>query len=150
MDIAARFSVFATMFKSDYTESQENKVKITDFPFEVVKFGIKRCYFNVEFNTLVMENNILLLQFFEKYGMEDFKKELENYSIKETTTSNVCSIVNCSLFENSQRLESYCTYFLLKCIKNSTPVPNYASLNNEFAISLLGKSLSTCNSFTTK
>uniref|UniRef100_A0A914XXW2 BTB domain-containing protein n=1 Tax=Panagrolaimus superbus TaxID=310955 RepID=A0A914XXW2_9BILA len=123
--LALRSSVFATMFKSEFKEGQENKVEITDFPFKVVEFGIKSCYIKTEFDTIKMEKNILLLQFFEKYNMEKFKAELENYLIHKISVSNVCSLVKCSELSNSPKLEKHCTEFLLNCMKHSTPVFGY-------------------------
>uniref|UniRef100_A0A914XTI3 BTB domain-containing protein n=1 Tax=Panagrolaimus superbus TaxID=310955 RepID=A0A914XTI3_9BILA len=123
--LAHRSSVFATMFKSEFKEGQENKVEITDFPFEVVEFGIKSCYIKTEFDTIKMEENILLLQFFDKYNMEKYKAELEINLIQKITVSNVCSLVKCSELSNSPKLEKHCTEFLLNCMKHSTPVFGY-------------------------
>uniref|UniRef100_A0A914XRE5 BTB domain-containing protein n=1 Tax=Panagrolaimus superbus TaxID=310955 RepID=A0A914XRE5_9BILA len=124
------------MFKSEFKEGQENKVVITDFPFKVVEFGIKSCYIKTEFNTMKMEENILLLQFFEKYNMEKYKAELEIYLIHKISVSNVCSLVKCSELSNSPKLEKYCTEFLLNCMKNSTPVLDIDSLDPNFALRL--------------
>uniref|UniRef100_A0A914QJP8 BTB domain-containing protein n=1 Tax=Panagrolaimus davidi TaxID=227884 RepID=A0A914QJP8_9BILA len=138
MILAARSSVFLTMFKS---EVKEDKIEITDFPYEVVKVGIMRCYGINEPYNLTMENNMLLLQFFEKYNMQMFKNELEIYLIGQISVLNVCDIVNTSLKAKSPKLKHYCAEYLLNCMRNSTPVPNYVSLDNDFAIQLLGKSL---------
>uniref|UniRef100_A0AC34F457 BTB domain-containing protein n=1 Tax=Panagrolaimus sp. ES5 TaxID=591445 RepID=A0AC34F457_9BILA len=135
--LANRSSVFATMFKTEFKEGQENKVELTDFSFKVVEFGSKRCYYKCDFNTMNIEDNMLLLQFFEKYNMEKFKAELENYLVQNITVSNVCSFVKCSQLSNSPKLEKVCIDFLLKWMKNSTPVLDIDSLDNDFALRLL-------------
>uniref|UniRef100_A0AC35F3U5 BTB domain-containing protein n=1 Tax=Panagrolaimus sp. PS1159 TaxID=55785 RepID=A0AC35F3U5_9BILA len=71
-----RSNVFRAMLNSKMKESNENKVEITDFSFDVVETGIKMIY-NCNFETtLSIEDLIKLLQFFDKYNILSLKLEL--------------------------------------------------------------------------
>uniref|UniRef100_A0A914QVX8 BTB domain-containing protein n=1 Tax=Panagrolaimus davidi TaxID=227884 RepID=A0A914QVX8_9BILA len=103
--LSAVSPVFARMFESGMKESEENKVTIKDFTYEIVETAIKYCYHSSLVTDPTIENKMKVLQFFDKYNIQPFKDDLENFLISEIHESNVCFFSNAALLSNSVKLE---------------------------------------------
>uniref|UniRef100_A0A914QW56 BTB domain-containing protein n=1 Tax=Panagrolaimus davidi TaxID=227884 RepID=A0A914QW56_9BILA len=71
--LRSQSDVFRAMFDSKMKELIENTVEIIDFSFDVVETGIKMIY-NCSFETfLSIDDQMSLLQFFDKYNIPSLK-----------------------------------------------------------------------------
>uniref|UniRef100_A0AC34FQJ1 BTB domain-containing protein n=1 Tax=Panagrolaimus sp. ES5 TaxID=591445 RepID=A0AC34FQJ1_9BILA len=69
------------MCQSGLKEAKENKVKIEDFSFDIVEAAVKLCYHHSLVPHTSLEEKMQLLQFFDKYDIQQLKEDLETYLI---------------------------------------------------------------------
>uniref|UniRef100_A0AC34FKG0 BTB domain-containing protein n=1 Tax=Panagrolaimus sp. ES5 TaxID=591445 RepID=A0AC34FKG0_9BILA len=135
--LVARSPVFARMFESGLKEAKENKVIIEDFSFDIVEAAVKLCYHHSLVPHTSLDDKMKLLQFFDKYEIQQLKNDLEAYMITVIDESNVCKLINCSLLTISLKLEKKCTEFLQDCLQKRKPIANFDLLDKEFANNFL-------------
>uniref|UniRef100_A0AC35GAF1 BTB domain-containing protein n=1 Tax=Panagrolaimus sp. PS1159 TaxID=55785 RepID=A0AC35GAF1_9BILA len=102
---SATSPVFTRAFEPGKKESEENKVTIKDFAYEIVETAIKYCYHSSLVTDPTVENKMKVLQFFDKYDIHLLKDDLENFLISEINESNVCLFSNAAILSNSLKLE---------------------------------------------
>uniref|UniRef100_A0AC34GN30 BTB domain-containing protein n=1 Tax=Panagrolaimus sp. ES5 TaxID=591445 RepID=A0AC34GN30_9BILA len=130
------------MFDSGMKEARENKVKIAGFPYEVVEEAVRFCYDRdhlFAFDILSDDDKMLLLKFSDVYDMASLKTYIESEIEYTVTPDNVCRLANASIKFNAEKLHSRCINYLVKCIKDSTPVANFDILNAILKTELLNK-----------
>uniref|UniRef100_A0A914Q2Z4 BTB domain-containing protein n=1 Tax=Panagrolaimus davidi TaxID=227884 RepID=A0A914Q2Z4_9BILA len=135
--LGAQSPVFDRMFETKMKEGIENRVEITDFPYNIVEAGIKLCYDKTLATLTSMNDACLLLQFYDKYDIQDLKACIESPLIKKLCLSNVCELANVSVITNSLKLKEKSREFLVNCISNDIDVPNFDRLDNDFANDLI-------------
>uniref|UniRef100_A0A914Y3L5 BTB domain-containing protein n=1 Tax=Panagrolaimus superbus TaxID=310955 RepID=A0A914Y3L5_9BILA len=132
------------MFQSKIDKTEENKITITAFEFEIVEIAIKYFY---GINITVFLNisyGIKLLQFADVYGISDLKKSMESYLYHQKSPMNICEIVNASILSNSIKLREHCFDYFIECMKKSVFIKDLDILNNDFVLNLLKASFSHC------
>uniref|UniRef100_A0AC35GUK2 BTB domain-containing protein n=1 Tax=Panagrolaimus sp. PS1159 TaxID=55785 RepID=A0AC35GUK2_9BILA len=95
--LAARSTIFAKMFESGMKEAKENKVVIKDFSYDIVEKAIKLFYHQSLVPHTTLEEKTKLLQFFDKYDIQQLKDDLEKHLISIIDVSNVCRLTNAAL-----------------------------------------------------
>uniref|UniRef100_A0AC35F1M9 BTB domain-containing protein n=1 Tax=Panagrolaimus sp. PS1159 TaxID=55785 RepID=A0AC35F1M9_9BILA len=133
--LSTRSSVFARMFKSGMKEAKENKVEIEDFSYAIVEMGVKLCYHHSLVPRTNLEEKMKLLQFFDKYDMQQLKDNYESQLIREIDESNVCILANISLLSNCTKLKERCADFIRDCMKTK-PIKDLDSLDTDFAMKM--------------
>uniref|UniRef100_A0AC34FXC1 BTB domain-containing protein n=1 Tax=Panagrolaimus sp. ES5 TaxID=591445 RepID=A0AC34FXC1_9BILA len=129
--------VFVAMFQSEMKEGQEKKIEIKDFSFGIIEKAIKLCYHQSLVTDATLEDEIKLLQFFDKYDIQPLKNDLEAKLISEIDETTVCRFINASLLSNALKLEKKCTKFLQICLDKKTPILDIRILDRDFAMKLL-------------
>uniref|UniRef100_A0A914PQJ4 BTB domain-containing protein n=1 Tax=Panagrolaimus davidi TaxID=227884 RepID=A0A914PQJ4_9BILA len=140
--LGSQSNVFRAMFNSKMKESIENKVEITDFSFNVVETGIKMIY-NCNFeSTLSFEDLMKLLQFFDKYNIQELKDKVESLLIAQISAANVCLLTNASIISNSPNLKNKCMDFLMDSFfASKTPLNDIQILDKDILVQILQNSL---------
>uniref|UniRef100_A0A914R2G0 BTB domain-containing protein n=1 Tax=Panagrolaimus davidi TaxID=227884 RepID=A0A914R2G0_9BILA len=131
--LGAQSPVFDRMFETKMKEGIENRVEITDFPYNIVEAGIKLCYDKTLATLTSMNDACLLLQFYDKYDIQDLKACIEAQLIQKLSLPNVCELANVSIITNSSKLKEKSREFLVNCISNDIYVPNFDCLDDDFA-----------------
>uniref|UniRef100_A0AC34FMJ8 BTB domain-containing protein n=1 Tax=Panagrolaimus sp. ES5 TaxID=591445 RepID=A0AC34FMJ8_9BILA len=134
--LATRSPVFTKMFESGLKEAREKKVKIEDFSFDIVEKAIKLCYHHSLVPHTSLDDKMKLLQFFDKYDIQQLKNNLEAYLITVINELTVCRLATCSLLSNSPKLEGKCAKFLQSCF-GTKPIADFDLLDRDFALKLL-------------
>uniref|UniRef100_A0A914Q5A6 BTB domain-containing protein n=1 Tax=Panagrolaimus davidi TaxID=227884 RepID=A0A914Q5A6_9BILA len=134
--LAARSPVFSRMFQSGMKESKENKVVIEDFSFNVVEKAIKLCYHQSLVPHTTLKEKTKLLQFFDKYNIQQLKDDLEKHLISVIDVSNVCRLTNAALISNAPKLEMKCSEFLWCSLNERNPICDFDLLDKEFALKM--------------
>uniref|UniRef100_A0A914PVY4 BTB domain-containing protein n=1 Tax=Panagrolaimus davidi TaxID=227884 RepID=A0A914PVY4_9BILA len=135
--LGAQSPVFDRMFETKMLEGIENRVEITDFPYNIVEAGIKLCYDKTLATLTSMEDACLLLQFYDKYDIQDLKASIETQLIHKISLPNVCALANVSIITNSLKLKEKSRDILVNCISNDICVPNFDRLDDDFANDLI-------------
>uniref|UniRef100_A0AC34FX30 BTB domain-containing protein n=1 Tax=Panagrolaimus sp. ES5 TaxID=591445 RepID=A0AC34FX30_9BILA len=133
------------MFQSGLKEAKENEVDIKDFSYDVVKKAIKLCYHHSLVTYISLEEKIKLLQFLDKYEIQQLKTSLEAYSVKSVDDSNVCKLINCSLISNALQLQQKCGEFLQTRLQERAPISDLNLLDKDFALNFLQNSFCNVN-----
>uniref|UniRef100_A0A914Q399 BTB domain-containing protein n=1 Tax=Panagrolaimus davidi TaxID=227884 RepID=A0A914Q399_9BILA len=129
-------NVFRAMFNSKMKESNEKKVEITDFSFDVVETGIKMIY-NCNFETtLSMKDLMKLLQFFDKYNIPSLKDKVVPLLISQISAANVCRLTNASILSNSLKLKYKCMEFLADSFASKTPLSDIQILDKDILVTV--------------
>uniref|UniRef100_A0AC35EY46 BTB domain-containing protein n=1 Tax=Panagrolaimus sp. PS1159 TaxID=55785 RepID=A0AC35EY46_9BILA len=132
-------NVFRAMFDSKMKESVENKVEIIDFSFDVVETGIKMIY-HCNFETfLSIDDQLSLLQFFDKYNISSLKNKVEPLLITQISAANVCRLTNASILSNSLKLKNKCMEFLLNSFASKTPLSDIEILDKDILVKVFQK-----------
>uniref|UniRef100_A0A914QEU3 BTB domain-containing protein n=1 Tax=Panagrolaimus davidi TaxID=227884 RepID=A0A914QEU3_9BILA len=135
--LRSRSNVFRAMFNSNMKESMENKVEIKDFSFEIVETGIKMIY-NCNFETsLSTDDQLSLLQFFDKYNIPSLKDKVESLLIAQISAANVCRLTNSSILSDSLKLKYKCMDFLEKSFVTKLPLSDIEILDKDIALKIL-------------
>uniref|UniRef100_A0A914YZP8 BTB domain-containing protein n=1 Tax=Panagrolaimus superbus TaxID=310955 RepID=A0A914YZP8_9BILA len=122
--------VMVALFESGMKESDENKMDIEDFPFEIVDEAVNLCYNSDVLPNFVLEDKILLYRFADKYEIKSYMA-IEKDLIKKLTPSNVVQLIHFSkAFQ--PKLHQSCIDFLLKCAEKHIPVLGIESLGEHF------------------
>uniref|UniRef100_A0AC35FNN0 BTB domain-containing protein n=1 Tax=Panagrolaimus sp. PS1159 TaxID=55785 RepID=A0AC35FNN0_9BILA len=138
--LCSRSNVFRAMFNSSMKESIENKVEIKDFSFDIVETGVKMIY-NCNFETsLSIDDQLSLLQFFDKYNLLKLKDKIESYLISQISAANVCRLTNSSILSNSLKLKNKCMEFLMIALASKTPLNDIEILDKDIALQILQNS----------
>jgi hypothetical protein len=142
--LASRSPVFDKMIETDMKEKREGKVEIVDFDPDTVEAAVEYCYDqDITYRCDDLTIALPLLQFAEKYDMNDLKKEIETYLIKESLSpENVVEISNAAIISNSPILRRFCSDALLIFMRQGIQVEKRDVLDGEFAKELLDKALS--------
>uniref|UniRef100_A0A914PM31 BTB domain-containing protein n=1 Tax=Panagrolaimus davidi TaxID=227884 RepID=A0A914PM31_9BILA len=134
--LSSRSPVFDRMLKTNMKEKAEGKVEIIYFNYETVNAAIVFCYdqnispfLDANFPT----NAFSLLQFAEKYFINDLQETIENFLAKSVSPLNIVEITNTAIEKYSTKLANYCFNHYLIFFKQEIPVENMDSLNKEFA-----------------
>jgi hypothetical protein len=135
--LTLRSPVFAKMFQSGMKEAKENKVVIKDFSFDIVEKAIKLCYHQSLVGATTLEDKMQLLQFFDKYEIQQLKNDLEIYLISLTDVVTVCRLTNAALISNARKLEGKCAEFLRECFLQRNPICDFDLLDKDFAMNFL-------------
>uniref|UniRef100_A0A914QIQ3 BTB domain-containing protein n=1 Tax=Panagrolaimus davidi TaxID=227884 RepID=A0A914QIQ3_9BILA len=132
-------NVFRAMFNSNMKETIDNKVEITDFSFDVVETGIKMIY-NCDFETsLSIDDQLSLLQFFDKYNLPSLKEKVEQLLIDHISAANVCRLTNASILSNSLKLKKKCMEFLMDSFASKTPISDIEILDKDILVKVFQK-----------
>uniref|UniRef100_A0A914QPI7 BTB domain-containing protein n=1 Tax=Panagrolaimus davidi TaxID=227884 RepID=A0A914QPI7_9BILA len=124
------------MINSGLKETQENRVEIGDFSFDIIEKAIKLCYHPSLVGATTLEDKMQLLQFYDKYDMQTFKNDLQDCLISECDETNVCRLTNAALISNALKLKTKCSKFLHGCLR-SQPILDFDLLDKDFALNLL-------------
>uniref|UniRef100_A0AC35FW91 BTB domain-containing protein n=1 Tax=Panagrolaimus sp. PS1159 TaxID=55785 RepID=A0AC35FW91_9BILA len=135
--LGAQSPVFDRMFETKMKEGIENRVEITDFPYNIVEAGIKLCYDKTLASLTSMNDACLLLQFYDKYDIQNLKACIEASLIPKLSLPNVCELANVSIITNSSKLKEKCREFLVNCISADIRIPNFDILDDDFANDLI-------------
>uniref|UniRef100_A0A914PC35 BTB domain-containing protein n=1 Tax=Panagrolaimus davidi TaxID=227884 RepID=A0A914PC35_9BILA len=122
----------------------ENKmiIKEEDFSVEVVDAAFN-IYYNLNFpQNFAFENMLSAYKFADKYDIKFIINHLEEYLIKNISTSNVCQLEKFSTDFNVTELHQSCVDFLIKCLQENIPILGADSLEKDFVFSLFLKTLS--------
>uniref|UniRef100_A0A914P9R3 BTB domain-containing protein n=1 Tax=Panagrolaimus davidi TaxID=227884 RepID=A0A914P9R3_9BILA len=139
--ISKRSNVFRAMLNSKMKESIENKMEMKDFSFDVFETGIKMIY-NCNFETsLSIDDQLSLLQFFDKNNLLSLKDKVESHLIAQISAANVCRLTNFSIFSNSPKLKNNCMDFIEKSFASKTPLSDIKILDKDIALQILENSL---------
>uniref|UniRef100_A0AC35EXL4 BTB domain-containing protein n=1 Tax=Panagrolaimus sp. PS1159 TaxID=55785 RepID=A0AC35EXL4_9BILA len=74
-------AVFSAMLNSNMKESNENKVVISDFSFDIVEAAVKMIYNCNCVTSFNIDDLMLLQQFFDKYQIQELKDKVESVLI---------------------------------------------------------------------
>uniref|UniRef100_A0A914P7C9 BTB domain-containing protein n=1 Tax=Panagrolaimus davidi TaxID=227884 RepID=A0A914P7C9_9BILA len=133
-------NVFRAMFDSKMKESIENIVEIIDFSFNVVETGIKMIY-NCNFETsLSVDDQMSLLQFFDKYNIPSLKDKIEPLLIAQISASNVCRLTNVSILSNSPNLKKKCIEFLMDSFVSKAQLSDVEILDKDILVQIIQNS----------
>uniref|UniRef100_A0A914PWH6 BTB domain-containing protein n=1 Tax=Panagrolaimus davidi TaxID=227884 RepID=A0A914PWH6_9BILA len=139
--LCSQSDVFRAMFNSKMKESIENKVEIKDFSFDVVETAVKMIY-NCNFETsLSTDDQMSLLQFFDKYNIQSLKEKVELQLITQISAANVCRLANASILSNSFELKKECIEFLMDPFASKTSLSDVEILDNDILVQILQNSL---------
>uniref|UniRef100_A0AC34GXQ9 BTB domain-containing protein n=1 Tax=Panagrolaimus sp. ES5 TaxID=591445 RepID=A0AC34GXQ9_9BILA len=137
--------VWNAMLESGMKEAIENKMIITDFPFEIVVATIKLCYSSNVPQKFDLEDILLIYRFADKY---EIKLITANYLIKHISPSNVVHLIHFTNSFIAAKLHQSCVDFLIKCAKESVAVFGSESLDKDLVfkmfMSALRSNLDTC------
>uniref|UniRef100_A0A914QCD6 BTB domain-containing protein n=1 Tax=Panagrolaimus davidi TaxID=227884 RepID=A0A914QCD6_9BILA len=81
--LASRSPVFNRMLETEMKEKRENKLEIIDFNPDIVKIAVEYFYDRETYNTCNVDQLIDLLQFADKYDIQDLKSKIENILIEK-------------------------------------------------------------------
>uniref|UniRef100_A0AC35GHZ0 BTB domain-containing protein n=1 Tax=Panagrolaimus sp. PS1159 TaxID=55785 RepID=A0AC35GHZ0_9BILA len=123
--LASRSPVFDRMIKTEMKEKAENKLEIIDFNAEIVKIAVEYFYDRETYKTCNVDQLIDLLQFADKYDIQDLKSKIENILIKNLRLTNFCQITNAAFIANSSKLKNICDF--LAPTKNKLKIFNVFS-----------------------
>uniref|UniRef100_A0AC34FLZ6 BTB domain-containing protein n=1 Tax=Panagrolaimus sp. ES5 TaxID=591445 RepID=A0AC34FLZ6_9BILA len=140
--LAYHSPVFAAMFTSGLKEATANKVKITDFSFDIVEKAVKLCYHRKLVPDFTIEECFFLLKFADKYDMESIQENLEDYMGDKITVTNVCKLYKDAAGVNALKLQNRCLDFVVLCFVKKEFVPNMEILEKDFFITVFASS--TC------
>uniref|UniRef100_A0A914Q4I0 BTB domain-containing protein n=1 Tax=Panagrolaimus davidi TaxID=227884 RepID=A0A914Q4I0_9BILA len=140
--LQTKSNVFRAMLNSKMKESIENNVEIIDFSFNIVETGIRMIY-HCNFETsLSIDDQLSLLQFFDKYNLLSLKDKVESRLIAQISAANVCRFTNFSILSNSPKLKTNCMKFLMDSFfASKTPLNDIEILDKDIALQILQNSL---------
>uniref|UniRef100_A0A914Q3U0 BTB domain-containing protein n=1 Tax=Panagrolaimus davidi TaxID=227884 RepID=A0A914Q3U0_9BILA len=138
--LQTKSNVFQAMFNSKMKESIENKVEIKDFSFDVVETGIKMIYSCNFETTLSIDDQMSLLQFFDKYNLQSLKEKVEQLLISQISAANVCLLTNASILSNSLKLKNKCIEFIMAAMASKTSISDIETLDKDIALKMFQNS----------
>uniref|UniRef100_A0A914PGP7 BTB domain-containing protein n=1 Tax=Panagrolaimus davidi TaxID=227884 RepID=A0A914PGP7_9BILA len=130
------------MIQSGLKESDDDKIAIDDFDFEIVEIALKFCYGIEEKHLWSVDSAINVLQFADNYDLNDLKNSVEIFLLSQLSPINACKIANASVFSNSVKLRETCFEYLLECSQKKIFVANLDALDKDFAFELMKSSFS--------
>uniref|UniRef100_A0A914PFG0 BTB domain-containing protein n=1 Tax=Panagrolaimus davidi TaxID=227884 RepID=A0A914PFG0_9BILA len=119
--------------------SSSDSILINNYGFNIVEKAVMFCYDIPCFNGLSAKDGINLFKFAEEFQMTDLKEKTEELCIKHLSGSNAYFFVNSSVDVKAEKLYHKCFEFLLKCMKDGTPVKDTDKLNAEMKEKLFDK-----------
>uniref|UniRef100_A0A914Q6P6 BTB domain-containing protein n=1 Tax=Panagrolaimus davidi TaxID=227884 RepID=A0A914Q6P6_9BILA len=134
--LASRSPVFDRMLENEMKEKFENKLEIIDFNAEIVKMAIEYFYDRDTYETCNVDQLIDLLQFAEKYDIQDLKSKVEHVLIIKVRPNNICEISNASINANSAKLKEICIQLMHFYMKQKLPFNEEIILNEDFVVEL--------------
>jgi hypothetical protein len=129
--------VFSAMLNSNMKESNENKVIISDFSFDVVETAVKMIYNCNCVTSFSVDDLMLLLQFFDKYQILELKDKVESVLIGKISSVSVCLLTNSAILTNSKKLKHECMKFLEVSVASKTPLSDIEILDKDIAHELV-------------
>uniref|UniRef100_A0AC34FBN0 BTB domain-containing protein n=1 Tax=Panagrolaimus sp. ES5 TaxID=591445 RepID=A0AC34FBN0_9BILA len=117
-------------------EKVEAKVEITDFNAKIVELAVEYFYDRKIFKPLKVDELVDLLQFSEKYDIQDLKSEVEHHLIIKVRPKNIYQISNPSINANSQKLKDVCIQSMNFYQNQKIPFDERTKLNEEFVAEL--------------
>uniref|UniRef100_A0A914QGK7 BTB domain-containing protein n=1 Tax=Panagrolaimus davidi TaxID=227884 RepID=A0A914QGK7_9BILA len=109
------------MLENEMKEKAENKLEIFDFNAEIVKIAVDYFYDRKTYKTCNVDQLIDLLQFAEKYDIQDLKSEVEHVLIIKIRPNNICQISNASVNANSTKLKEVYIQLMLFYMNQRLP-----------------------------
>uniref|UniRef100_A0A914Q857 BTB domain-containing protein n=1 Tax=Panagrolaimus davidi TaxID=227884 RepID=A0A914Q857_9BILA len=134
--LASRSPVFDRMLETQMKEKAENKLEIIDFNAEIVKIAVEYFYDRESYKNLNVDQLIDLLQFAEKYDIQDLKSKVEHVLIIKVRPNNICQISNASVNANSTKLKEICVQLMLFYMNQKLPFNEEITLNEDFVVEL--------------
>uniref|UniRef100_A0A914Q3J1 BTB domain-containing protein n=1 Tax=Panagrolaimus davidi TaxID=227884 RepID=A0A914Q3J1_9BILA len=129
--------VFSAMLNSNMRESNENKVVISDFSFDIVEAAVKMIYNCNSVTSFSIDDLMSLLQFFDKYQIPELKDKIESVLIRKISSVSVCRLTNSAILTNSKKLKNACMEFLEVSFASKTPLSDIEILDKDIAFEIL-------------
>uniref|UniRef100_A0AC35F510 BTB domain-containing protein n=1 Tax=Panagrolaimus sp. PS1159 TaxID=55785 RepID=A0AC35F510_9BILA len=123
--------VFDRMFNSNFDESIERKVTITDFEFDVVRAAVCFCY--DMYSPFIQASEYpyeQLLRFADKYNMQKLMDFSEKSLISKIDISNVCLLIQLSNAVNAFALNEKCRSFISAHIDSTALFHDFENLDS--------------------
>uniref|UniRef100_A0A914PRW0 BTB domain-containing protein n=1 Tax=Panagrolaimus davidi TaxID=227884 RepID=A0A914PRW0_9BILA len=133
---ASRSPVFDRMLETEMKEKAENKLEIIDFSPDIVKLAAEHFYDRETYKTSNVDQLIDLLQFAQKYDIQDLKSKVEHILIIKVRPNNICQISNASINANSTKLKEVCIQLMRFYMNQKLPFNEEITLNEDFVIEL--------------
>uniref|UniRef100_A0A914P8K6 BTB domain-containing protein n=1 Tax=Panagrolaimus davidi TaxID=227884 RepID=A0A914P8K6_9BILA len=134
--LASRSPVFDRMLETEMKEKAENRLEIIDFNPEIVKIAVEYFYDRKTYKTCNVNQLIDLLQFADKYDIQDLKTNIEHLILYHIYPANICQIANASIIYNSSFLQKVCLDALNLYNANETQYDNAENLDSDFVTKL--------------
>uniref|UniRef100_A0AC35GBX9 BTB domain-containing protein n=1 Tax=Panagrolaimus sp. PS1159 TaxID=55785 RepID=A0AC35GBX9_9BILA len=135
--LASRSPVFDRMLQTEMKEKSEGKVEIIDFDPETVKIAVEFFYDREIDECLNVGLLIDLLQFAEKYDVQDLKGKTEIILCKKLRPHNICQISNGSVISNATMLKDACIQTMLFYMNKKIPFDEAITLNKNFSAEVI-------------
>uniref|UniRef100_A0A914QR98 BTB domain-containing protein n=1 Tax=Panagrolaimus davidi TaxID=227884 RepID=A0A914QR98_9BILA len=133
---ASRSPVFNRMLENEMKEKAENRLEIIDFNAEIVKIAVEYFYDRDTYKTSDVDQLIDLLQFADKYDIQDLKADIEPLFMYHIYPETICQIANASIIYNSSFLQKFCLDALNLYNANEMQYDCAENLNSDFAAKL--------------
>uniref|UniRef100_A0A914PNS0 BTB domain-containing protein n=1 Tax=Panagrolaimus davidi TaxID=227884 RepID=A0A914PNS0_9BILA len=134
--LASRSPVFDRMLEHKMKEKSENRLEIIDFDAEIVRIAVEYFYDRKTYKTSNVNQLIDLLQFADKYDIQDLRADVEPLFMYQIYPETICQIANASVIYNSSFLQKFCLDALNLYNANKMQYDNAKNLDSDFAAKL--------------
>uniref|UniRef100_A0AC35G669 Uncharacterized protein n=1 Tax=Panagrolaimus sp. PS1159 TaxID=55785 RepID=A0AC35G669_9BILA len=91
------------------------------------------CYDIEEKHLWSVESANEVLQFAERYDLNDLKNFVETFLSSQLSPMNICKITNSSIFSNSVKLRRKCFEYIFECKQKKIFVADFETLDKDFS-----------------